>query len=88
MPASKVLETSLVCTRSARFVLCSGINDEFIRDKVEKKFLRNCKPRSPFIFSMMTVVPPERQFCKTPPILPRLTDLLGIKLLVVFEVVG
>jgi hypothetical protein len=55
MPASKVLETSLVCTRSARFVLCSGINDDFICDKVEKKFLRNCKPRFPFVFCMMTV---------------------------------
>jgi hypothetical protein len=37
MPASKVLETSLVCTCSARLVLSGGINDDFICDKVEKK---------------------------------------------------
>jgi hypothetical protein len=37
MPASKALETSLVCMCSARFALPSGINDDFICDKVEKK---------------------------------------------------
>jgi hypothetical protein len=37
MPASKVLETSLVCTRSAQFALSSGVNDDFTCDKVEKK---------------------------------------------------
>jgi hypothetical protein len=37
MPASKALESSLVCTCSARFPLSSGINDDFVCDKVEKK---------------------------------------------------
>jgi hypothetical protein len=32
-----VLETSLVCTRSAQFALSSGVNDDFTCDKVEKK---------------------------------------------------
>jgi hypothetical protein len=38
IPASKVLETSLVCTRSAQFALSSGVNDDFTCNKVEKKF--------------------------------------------------
>jgi hypothetical protein len=44
MPASKALETSLVCTCLARFALPGGINDDFICDKVEKKspFLEVC----------------------------------------------
>jgi hypothetical protein len=37
IPASKVLETSLVCTCSARFALPGGINGDLICDKVEKK---------------------------------------------------
>jgi hypothetical protein len=38
IPASKALETLLVCTCSARSALSSGINDDFIGDKVVKKF--------------------------------------------------
>lgn len=39
MPASKVLETLLVCTCSAQSALPNDINDDFVCDKVEKKFL-------------------------------------------------
>jgi hypothetical protein len=39
MPASKALETSLVCTYLARSVLFGGINDDFICYKIEKKSL-------------------------------------------------
>jgi hypothetical protein len=49
MPASKALETSLVCTRSAQFALSSGVNDDFTCDKVEKKSswdMFTCKHRS------------------------------------------
>ena len=38
MPASKVLETLLVCTCSAQSALSNDINDDFVCDKVEKKF--------------------------------------------------
>jgi hypothetical protein len=44
MPASKALETSLVCTCSARFALPGDINDDFICDKVEKKSLAEDLP--------------------------------------------
>ena len=37
MPASKVLETLLVCTCSAQSALSNDINDDFVCDKVEKK---------------------------------------------------
>ena len=38
MSASKVLETLLVCTCLAQSVLSNDINDDFVCDKVEKKF--------------------------------------------------
>ena len=38
MPASKALETLLVCTCLAQCSLSSGINDDFVGDKVVKKF--------------------------------------------------
>ena len=37
MPASKVLETLLVCTCSAQSALSNDINDDFVCDKVERK---------------------------------------------------
>ena len=37
MPASKVLETLLVCTCLAQSALSNDINDDFACDKVEKK---------------------------------------------------
>lgn len=39
IPASETLERLLVCTYSARSVLSSGINDDFVGDKVVKKSL-------------------------------------------------
>ena len=36
MPASKMLETLLVCTCSAQSALSDDVNDDFICDKVEK----------------------------------------------------
>ena len=38
MSASKALETLLVCTCLAQSALSSGINDDFICNKVVKKF--------------------------------------------------
>jgi hypothetical protein len=40
MPASKALEISLVCTYSAKSALSNDVNDDFVRDKVEKKSAR------------------------------------------------
>ena len=39
MPASKALETLSVCTCSAQSALSSGVNDDFICDKVVKKYV-------------------------------------------------
>jgi len=53
MPASKVLETLLVCTCSAQSALSNDINDDFVCDKVEKKFtpIRHLQPRWIAFFS-------------------------------------
>lgn len=37
MPASKALETLLVCTCLAQSALSNNVNDDFVCDKVEKK---------------------------------------------------
>ena len=45
MPASKALETLLVCTCLAQSALSNNVNDDFVCDKVEKK--------SPWIFGIV-----------------------------------
>jgi hypothetical protein len=61
MPASRALETLLVCTCLAQSVLSNNVNDDFVCDKVEKKSPPFSRARSSHV---QLVIMPSWRYAK------------------------